>query len=45
MFHSMTPQDVDDVIHAMRKVMTFFHVPLPDEGKSERARLLESGAR
>ncbi|HLX85530.1 MAG TPA: UDP-4-amino-4,6-dideoxy-N-acetyl-beta-L-altrosamine transaminase [Terriglobales bacterium] len=45
MFHSMTPQDVDDVIHAMRKVMTFFYVQLPNEGKSERARLLESGAR
>jgi len=45
MFHSMTPQDVDDVIHAMRKVMTFFHVPLPNGAKSERARLLESGAR
>jgi perosamine synthetase len=36
MFHSMTAQDVDDVIHALRKVMAYY------EGKGERSHLLET---
>jgi UDP-4-amino-4,6-dideoxy-N-acetyl-beta-L-altrosamine transaminase len=36
MFHSMTAQDVEDVIHALRKVVTHY------EGKDERSHLLET---
>ncbi len=36
MFHAMTPQDVDDVIHAVRKVLGHY------ETKGKRLRLLES---
>jgi perosamine synthetase len=36
MFHSMTVQDVEDVIHALHKVLRHF------EGKGERAHLLET---
>jgi UDP-4-amino-4,6-dideoxy-N-acetyl-beta-L-altrosamine transaminase len=36
MFHSMTAQDVEDVIHALGKVVTCF------EGKGERSQVLET---
>ena len=36
MFHSMTAQDVEDVIHALGKVVTCF------EGKGERSHVLET---
>jgi hypothetical protein len=36
MFHSMTAQDVGDVIHALCKVLTHY------EGKGERSHVLES---
>src|ERR1035441_860913 len=36
MFHSMTAQDVEDVIHALRKVVTHY------EGKGERSHLPET---
>ena len=36
MFHSMKAQDVEDVIHALRKVVTHY------EGKDERSHLLET---
>jgi perosamine synthetase len=36
MFHSMTAQDVEDVIHALRKVVTHY------EGKGERSHSLET---
>jgi perosamine synthetase len=36
MFHSMTVQDVEDVIHALRKVLTHY------EGKDARLHLLET---
>jgi len=36
MFHSMTAQDVEDVIHALGKVVTCF------EGKGERSQMLET---
>src|ERR1019366_2337553 len=36
MFHSMTAQDVEDVIHALRKVVTTY------EGKGARSHLLET---
>jgi perosamine synthetase len=36
MFHSMTVQDVEDVIHALRKVVTHY------EGKGARLHLLET---
>ena len=36
MFHSMTAQDVEDVIHALRKVVTHY------EGKGESTHLLET---
>jgi perosamine synthetase len=36
MFHAMTAQDVEDVIHALRKIVTHY------EGKGERSRLLET---
>ena len=36
MFHSMTVQDVEDVIHALRKVLTHY------EGKGARLHLLET---
>jgi perosamine synthetase len=41
MFHSMTAQDVEDVIHALRKVVT--HYEGKSEGKGERSDLLETG--
>jgi perosamine synthetase len=41
MFHGMTAQDVEDVIHAVRKVMTYYQGKC--EGKGERSHLLESG--
>jgi perosamine synthetase len=40
MFHAMTTQDVEDVIHALRKVVTFFERKY--EGKGERSQVLES---
>ena len=40
MFHSMTAQDLEDVIHAVRKVVTHFHGEY--EGKGERSHLLET---
>jgi perosamine synthetase len=40
MFHSMTARDVEDVIHALRKVVNCYQGK--DEGKGERAQLLES---
>ena len=40
MFHSMTVQDVEDVIHALRKVLT--HYQGKSEGKGERSHLLET---
>jgi perosamine synthetase len=40
MFHAMTTQDVEDVIHALRKVVTFFEGKY--EGKGERSQVLES---
>jgi perosamine synthetase len=40
MFHSMTTQDVEDVIHALRKVVTCFNGK--HEGKGERSYVLES---
>lgn len=40
MFHGMTAQDVEDVIHALRKVMTYYQGKY--EGKSERSQLLEN---
>ena len=39
MFHSMTVQDVDDVIHALRKVVAHY------EGNGERSNSIESGNR
>ena len=36
MFHSMTAQDVEDVIHALLKVVTHY------EGKGARLHLLET---
>jgi perosamine synthetase len=41
MFHGMTAQDVEDVIHAVRKVMTYYQEE--HEGKGGHAHLLESG--
>ena len=41
MFHSMTAQDVEDVIHALHKVVT--HYELKYEGKGERSHRLETG--
>jgi perosamine synthetase len=41
MFHSMTQQDVEDVIAAVRKVMNFYHGKY--EPKGERPRGLETG--
>jgi perosamine synthetase len=40
MFHSMTARDVEDVIHALRKVVNCYQGK--NEAKGERARLLES---
>lgn len=40
MFHGMTAQDVEDVIQALRKVITYYQGKY--EGKVERSRLLES---
>jgi perosamine synthetase len=40
MFHSMTTQDVEDVIHALRKVVTCFNGK--HEEKGERSYVLES---
>jgi len=40
MFHSMTSQDVEDVIHALRKVVSCYRGK--NEGKGERVPLLES---
>ena len=45
MFHSMTVQDVEDVIHAVRKVATHYRISKKAEGNGERPRLLETGAR
>jgi hypothetical protein len=44
MFHSMTAQDVEDVIHALRKVVTRFDRKYQGkyEGKGERSHLLET---
>jgi len=40
MFHSMTAQDVDDVIHALRKVLR--HYEMTTDGKGEPSHLLET---
>jgi perosamine synthetase len=40
MFHAMTAQDVEDVIHALRKVATYFRGKY--EGKGERSDVLET---
>ena len=40
MFHSMTARDVEDVIHALRKVVNCYQGK--DEGKGERTQLRES---
>jgi perosamine synthetase len=45
MFHSMTDQDVEDVIHAVRKVVTHYQMQKKDDGNGERSRSLETGAR
>jgi perosamine synthetase len=44
MFHSMTPQDVEDVIHALGKVLIRFDrkFKAKHEGKGERSHLLET---
>ena len=44
MFHSMTAQDVEDVIHALGKVVTHFdrNYEGKHDGKGERSHLLES---
>ncbi len=36
MFHSMTAQDVDDVIHALRKVVQRYRVKSASKGEAER---------
>lgn len=41
MFHSMTAQDVEDVIHALHKVVTHYEVKY--EGKGEHSHRLETG--
>jgi perosamine synthetase len=45
MFHSMTAQDVEDVIHAVRKVVSCFDRKYQGkyEGKGERSHSLETG--
>jgi perosamine synthetase len=49
MFHSMTAQDVEDAIHALGKVLTYFDSKSDREsarkcdGKGERSHLLETG--
>jgi perosamine synthetase len=45
MFHSMTEQDVEDVIHAVRKVVTHYQMQKKDDGNGERSRSRETGAR
>jgi UDP-4-amino-4,6-dideoxy-N-acetyl-beta-L-altrosamine transaminase len=39
MFHSMTPQDAEDVIHAVGKIMSHYQ----NQSKDARAHLLEAG--
>jgi UDP-4-amino-4,6-dideoxy-N-acetyl-beta-L-altrosamine transaminase len=45
MFHSMTEQDVEDVIHAVSKVVTHYQAQKKVDGNGEHGRLLETGAR